>query len=98
MPPAHKIGLRGFFYAAVCPSYMLTSEPSIWLTTLSRPCRVSAAAELSRERASGLFFSFQTTGKLPSVALLFAQRPFQQLRGNLGRGPSSPIEIPHGFA
>ncbi len=36
MPPAHKIGLRGFFYAAVCPSYMLTREPSIWLTTLKR--------------------------------------------------------------
>ena len=35
MPPVHKIGLCGFFYAAVCPSYMLTSEPSIWVTTLN---------------------------------------------------------------
>ena len=35
MQPAHKIGLRGFFYAAVCPSNKLTREPSIWLTTLT---------------------------------------------------------------
>ncbi len=53
MPPRSQNRAVWLFYAAVCPSYNLTREPSIWLTTLKRTATELARGDLEQVMIKG---------------------------------------------